>query len=209
MTQLTPTETRILGCLIEKQATTPDVYPLTLNALVTACNQKTSRDPVMNLSPGEVGHTLRDMAERELVRLVPGGRADRWEHRADKALDLTKPQRILIGLLFLRGPQTSPELLGRSERMHKFENTAEVQEEIERLRGRGYVTQLARHGGQRETRYGHLFSGEPNMQPLAPRAVARESEREPVREPLAQQPNLETRIADLEARVAALESKSQ
>lgn len=196
MTELNPTEARILGCLIEKQATTPDVYPLTLNALVTACNQKTSRDPVLNLTPGEVAHTLRDMAERELVRFVPGGRADRWEHRADKAFDITKPQRVLLGLLFLRGPQTVPELLGRAERMHKFEGATEVQEEIERLRGLGYVTQLARQGGQRETRYGHLFSGEPELRALVSRTITRESA-----------PDLEARIADLEARIAALESR--
>lgn len=199
--QLSTTEARILGSLIEKQATTPDVYPLTLNALVTACNQKSSRDPVMNLAPGEVEHTLRGMAERELVRQVAGGRADRWEHRADKALDITKPQRMILGLLMLRGPQTVPELLSRSERMHRFDGAPDVQEEIERLRGFGYVTQLARRGGQRENRYGHLLSGEPKEP--APSSAPRTFRPEPQ----AQQPDLQSRVDALEARIAALEAR--
>jgi len=115
------TEIRILGCLIEKQATNPETYPLTLNALVLACNQKTSREPVMNLSPGQVGQSLRALEGQGFTRLVMGSRADRWEHRVDKALELVPAQVILTGLLFLRGPQTVNELLTRSGRMHDFE----------------------------------------------------------------------------------------
>src|SRR3990167_6452258 len=108
---LTTAEARILGCLVEKQATTPEVYPLTLNALVLACNQKTSREPLMNLTAGQVGQGLRSLEGRGLARLVMGSRADRWEHRADKALELVAAQVVLIGLLLLRGPQTVNELL--------------------------------------------------------------------------------------------------
>ena len=115
---LNAAEVRILGCLIEKQATTPEAYPLTLNALVLACNQKTSRDPLMNLTPGAVGQGLRNLEERGFVRLVMGSRADRWEHRIDKALELVAPQVTLLSLLLLRGPQTTGELLARSSRQY-------------------------------------------------------------------------------------------
>ncbi len=123
---LNSTEIRVLGCLIEKQATHPETYPLTLNALVLACNQKTSREPVMNLSQGQVGQSLRVLEGQGFTRLVMGSRADRWEHRVDKALELVPAQVILIGLLFLRGPQTVNELLTRSGRMHDFEDAEQV-----------------------------------------------------------------------------------
>lgn len=139
---LSAVDARVLGCLIEKQLTTPEAYPLTLNALVTACNQKTSRDPVMNLTPGQVGQSLRHLEGREMTRLVMGSRADRWEQRLDKALELIKPQVILLGLLFLRGPQTLNELLTRSQRMHDFDDTEEVRHQLERLAGRGMALQL-------------------------------------------------------------------
>ena len=125
--RLNSTEIRILGSLIEKQATHPDTYPLTLNALVLACNQKTSREPVMNLSQGQVGQSLRALEGRGFTRLVMGSRADRWEHRVDKVLELVPAQMVLIGLLFLRGPQTLNELLTRSARLHDFEDTEHVQ----------------------------------------------------------------------------------
>src|SRR6195952_192842 len=99
--QLNSTEVRILGCLIEKQATNPETYPLTLNALVLACNQKTSREPVMTLTPGQVGQSLRALEGQQLTRLVMGSRADRWEHRVDKTLELVPAQLILTGLLLL------------------------------------------------------------------------------------------------------------
>ena len=99
--QLNSAEVRILGCLIEKQATNPETYPLTLNALVLACNQKTSREPVMNLTPGQVGQSLRALESQQLTRLVMGSRADRWEHRVDKTLELVPAQLILTGLLLL------------------------------------------------------------------------------------------------------------
>jgi uncharacterized protein YceH (UPF0502 family) len=144
--RLNSTEIRILGCLIEKQATNPETYPLTLNALVLACNQKTSREPVTNLSQGQVGQSLRVLEGQGYTRLVMGSRADRWEHRVDKALELVPAQMILIGLLFLRGPQTVNELLTRSGRMHDFEDAEQVVHQLERQIARGARRGSARIG---------------------------------------------------------------
>ncbi|MEO4048256.1 DUF480 domain-containing protein [Pseudomonas sp. CAU 1711] len=195
---LNATEVRILGCLIEKQATTPETYPLTLNALVLACNQKTSREPLMNLGEGQVGQALRALEGRGMARLVMGGRADRWEHRVDKALELVKPQQALLGLLFLRGPQTVNELLTRSSRLFQFDDGAEVQHQLERLIGRELVCLLPRQGGQREDRYMHLLGEPGDLQALL---EARQADA-PARGALD-----DSRIAELEARVAALEER--
>ncbi|MDM8347694.1 DUF480 domain-containing protein [Pseudomonas sp. sp1636] len=202
---LSAVEARTLGCLIEKQATTPEVYPLTLNALVLACNQKTSREPLMNLNPGQVGQGLRSLEGRGLARLVMGSRADRWEQRADKALELVAAQVVLVGLLLLRGPQTVNELLTRSSRMHEFEEAEQVQHHLERLISRGLACLLPRQAGQREDRYMHLLGEPADLQALL-EARAGETERAPV---AAQQESrldaLEARIAELEARLARLE----
>jgi hypothetical protein len=203
--QLNSVEVRILGCLIEKKATSPETYPLTLNALVTACNQKTSREPVMNLTQGQVGQSLRALEGRGLTRLVMGSRADRWEHRVDKALELVPAQVILSGLLFLRGPQTINELLTRSNRMHDFEDVEQVTHQLDRLIARGLATLLPRQSGQREDRYMHSL-GDPDdiMAILAARqnppdrAIGGSASTERLDE-------LEARIAALEERLAALE----
>ncbi|WP_068830056.1 YceH family protein [Pseudomonas sp. BMS12] len=196
---LSAIDVRILGCLIEKQATTPETYPLTLNSLVLACNQKTSREPLMNLTEGQVGQALRSLEGRGLARLVMGGRADRWEHRVDKALELVKPQQALLGLLFLRGPQTTSELLTRSNRLYTFEDTAEVQHQLERLIGRDLACLLPRQGGQREDRYMHRLGEEDDLQALlAARSQADTGPRSAADD---------GRIAELEARVAALEER--
>lgn len=200
-TGLTPIEARVLGCLIEKQAATPDAYPLTLNALVVACNQKTSRDPVMKLDPGVVGHTLREMEGRDLVRMAYGSRAERWEHRADAVYSLDKPRRVLLGLLLLRGAQTVAELHTRSERMHPFADNGAVHAALEQLAGAGLVKCLARDPGQRGARWAHLLSGEPTEPAAgAVRAAA------PV-EVRVHDAELAARVEELEARVAALEEK--
>ena len=195
---LTATEVRILGCLIEKQATTPETYPLTVNSLVLACNQKTSREPLMNLTEGQVGQALRALEGRGLTRLVMGGRADRWEHRVDKALELVKPQQALLGLLLLRGPQTISELLTRSNRLYQFEDGAEVQHQLERLIGRELACLLPRQSGQREDRYMHQLGEEADLQALL-------ATRQADAPALAAQDD--PRIAELEARVAALEER--
>jgi uncharacterized protein YceH (UPF0502 family) len=195
---LNATEVRILGCLIEKQATTPETYPLTLNSLVLACNQKTSREPLMNLTEGQVGQALRALEGRGLTRLVMGGRADRWEHRVDKGLELVKPQQALLGLLFLRGPQTINELLTRSNRLYQFEDGAEVQHQLERLIGRELACLLPRQSGQREDRYMHLLGETADLEALL---AARQADAP------ARSASDDGRIAELEARVAALEER--
>jgi uncharacterized protein YceH (UPF0502 family) len=201
---LNSSEARILGCLIEKQATTPETYPLTLNALVTACNQKTSREPVLNLTAGIVGQSLRSLEARGLTRLVMGGRADRWEHRSEKQLELVRAQVILLGLLLLRGPQTLNELLSRSSRMHSFEDAADLQHQVERLITRSVVCQLPRQSGQREERYMHLLGDPAQLQAtLAARAT---DSTEPAGH--GQNRALEAgRFDELEARIAALEER--
>ena len=163
---LSATEGRVLGCLIEKQFATPEVYPLTLNALVLACNQKTSREPLMNLAPGAVGQALRSLEGRGLARLMMGSRADRWEQRADKTLELVAGQVVLVGLLLLRGPQTLSELLSRSARLHEFEDLDAVQHSLERLISRGFAQHLGRQVGQREDRYTHALGDPADLQAL-------------------------------------------
>ncbi|KPB77356.1 YceH family protein [Pseudomonas cannabina] len=198
--QLNSTEIRILGCLIEKQATNPETYPLTLNALVLACNQKTSRDPVMNLTQGQVGQSLRALEGRGLTRLVMGSRADRWEHKVDKGLELVPAQVILTGLLLLRGPQTVSELLTRSNRMHDFEDSEQIVHQLERLISRGLAVLVPRQSGQREDRYIHLLGDPQDRQELL-------ATRQQPPERGAANPAASQRIDELEARVAALEER--
>ncbi|MCL6702817.1 DUF480 domain-containing protein [Pseudomonas sp. T1.Ur] len=198
--RLTSTEIRILGALIEKQATNPETYPLTLNALVLACNQKTSREPVTNFNPGQVGQSLRALEGRGFTRLVMGSRADRWEHRVDKALELVPAQVILMGLLFLRGPQTVNELLTRSGRMHDFEDTEQVVHQLERLIARGLALLVPRQAGQREDRYVHAMGDPADIEAIL---AARH---QPAERNTAGGVSLE-RLEELEARIAALEER--
>jgi uncharacterized protein YceH (UPF0502 family) len=199
--QLNSTEVRILGCLIEKQATNPETYPLTLNALVLACNQKTSREPVMNLTPGQVGQSLRALESLQLTRLVMGSRADRWEHRADKTLELVPAQVILTGLLLLRGPQTVNELLTRSNRMHDFEDTDAVVHQLERLIGRGLAVLIPKQAGQREDRYMHALGDPADMEAIL---AARQT---PVERSSGAGSALAERVEALEARINELEER--
>ena len=200
---LTSIEARVLGCLIEKQATTPETYPLTLNAVVLACNQKTSREPVLNLSPGEVGHALRSLEGRGLSRLVMGSRADRWEQRTEKQLELVHAQVILLGLLLLRGPQTLNELLTRSQRMHDFDDVADLQHQLERLISRDLACLLPRQAGQREDRYMHLLGNPDDLQAAL---SARPAERHDSQTQDSRYEQLEARIAALEERLSRLEA---
>lgn len=203
---LTVVEARVLGCLVEKQLTTPEAYPLTLNALVLACNQKTSREPVLNLTVGQVGQALRSLEGREMARLVMGSRADRWEHRADKALELVAAQVVLLGLLLLRGPQTLNELLTRSSRMHDFDDAEQVQHHLERLISRELACLLPRQSGQREDRYMHVLGDPADLQ-----AALEAKASEPPRVTAGSQQDarleaLEARVVVLEERLAHLES---
>ena len=206
--QLNSTEVRILGCLIEKQATNPETYPLTVNALVLACNQKTRREPVMNLTQGQVGQALRALEGHQLTRLVMGSRADRWEHRVDKTLELVPAQAILSGLLFLRGPQTVNELLTRSNRMHEFEDTDQVVHQLERLMARGFAVLIPKQAGQREDRYMHALGDPADMETiLAARAHPAERSSGGGHSGSAGSSALAERIEALEARIAALEER--
>lgn len=207
--QLTPVEARILGSLVEKAATTPDVYPLTVNNIVLACNQKTARDPVTQFDTGEVGHALRQMEPRGLVKSEYGARAERYQHKLERVYDLTPAQTALVALLLLRGPQTLHELLARSERLHRFAGVDDVRHALERLAERDapLVRLLPRAHGQREDRYAHLLCGEPAMPERfadAPTASV------PASAPIADDrlDALLARIDALEARVAALEGAS-
>ena len=195
--RLTATEARVLGCLIEKEATTPDQYPLTENALTLACNQKTSREPVMDLSSGDVGHALRQMESRQLVRSQHASRAQRWEHRFAPAYNVTGQQQALLCVLMLRGAQTLNEILTRSERLARFADVDEVQHALERLAQREptMVLQLPRAPGQREERWVHLICG-----PVDIESLQMASQRQTT-------PSRAGDIAELEARVAALETR--
>jgi uncharacterized protein YceH (UPF0502 family) len=199
--ELNPVEIRLLGSLIEKQASNPETYPLTLNALVLACNQKTSREPVTNLTQGQVGQSLRALEGRQMTRLVMGSRADRWEHRLDKALELVPAQLILMGLMFLRGPQTVNELLTRSGRMHDFEDADQVLHQLERLIARGYALHLPRQAGQREDRYTHALGDPADIEVILAARQNGAGERSS-----ASGVSVE-RIEELEARIAALEER--
>lgn len=154
-------EARIVGCLIEKQATTPDAYPMTLNAIVVACNQKTSRDPVLDLEPGAVGHCLRELEGRGLVGASLGARSTRYEHRFDSYFEVTPRQRALLAMLLLRGPQTVNELYTRCERLADFPDADEVRVQLERLaqRDEPLVVCVGHASGQREDRHMHLLCG--------------------------------------------------
>jgi uncharacterized protein YceH (UPF0502 family) len=195
-------QARVLGCLVEKAATTPDAYPLTENALVAACNQKTSREPVMDLEHGVVGHALRQLEDRGLVRVVHGARALRYEHRFDEGYTVTARQRAVLCLLLLRGPQTIAELLARSERLADFPGPDDVRDTLDRLAARQppLVLRLPRGPGQREDRYTHLLCGAQAAAAAAARIPAGPAPA------TAAHDDLRARIEALEARVAALES---
>ena len=193
MVQLNEIEARVLGCLVEKSLTTPDLYPLTMNALVNACNQKSSRDPVMNVEIGEVGHALHTLQEKNLARVEHGARTLRYAHTADAALNLTPRSLAVIALLLLRGPQTLGELYTRSDRLADFPEVAALGDTLERLiaREQPLVMRIGRGAGQREDRYMHLLGGPLSAEMLAPAGA--NAEREP------------SRLQALESRVEALE----
>jgi uncharacterized protein len=199
--QLNAIEARVLGSLVEKESTTPEQYPMTENSLVLACNQKTSRDPVMNLSPGDVGHALRQMEQRKLVRSQHGSRAQRYEHRMAEAYSLTRQQQAVLAVLLLRGPQTANEILTRSERMAKFADAEELRHSLERLAQRDapLLVRIPKGPGQREDRYMHLLCGAVDVAAIAAMRGGDDPSGTEAGGALAQ------RIDALEARVAALE----
>jgi uncharacterized protein YceH (UPF0502 family) len=154
-------EIRVLGCLIEKQRTTPDVYPLSLNALRGACNQTTNRDPVVDYDEETIRAALRRLSERRLARLAsgPGSRAVKYRHLLDEALEVGEGETATLAVLMLRGPQTPGELKARTERMHPFASLVEVHETLDGLIERELVARLPRRPGQKEERYAQLLGG--------------------------------------------------
>lgn len=202
---LTPLETRILGALIEKELTTPEYYPLTLNALLAACAQKNNRDPVMPLDEETLGRGIFSLQDKQLVESFAGANARtlKYRERLIARLALTPPERAVLCELLLRGPQTLGELRTRASRMHPFTATEEVQAALDSLAARepaGLVAELPRQSGQKEMRFGHLLGDRPwtaevPATTLAPPAA------------VAAAQNEAGRLLDLEAKVTALETE--
>ncbi len=157
-------EARVIGCLLEKETTTPDLYPLTLNALKGACNQKSNREPVLSLSDKEVLDTLESLKAKRLISEEGGARASKYKHRfcntAFGGLQLSEQERGLVCVLLLRGPQTPGELRSRTGRLCEFNDVKATESVLQKMAEKGLVVQLPREAGRRESRYAHLFSGE-------------------------------------------------
>lgn len=195
LVSLSAPETRILGSLVEKKELTPDIYPLTLNALLSAANQKTAREPVMALEPGDISRALTLLQQKGLVRQQFASRVERYEHLMAQAFSLTHGQIAIMGLLMLRGPQTAHELLARSERMARYDGIESLKSDLDLLIGRRppLVQHIERGPAQREDRYAHLFGGP--VQSFAASAVT------------VAPADLELRVQALEERLAELEAK--
>ena len=190
-------ELRVLGCLLEKQQTTPDQYPLSLNALRLASNQSTNREPVVDYDEATIRSALTRLGDRGWSRLAsgPSSRVARFRHLLDDALDLTPSQLALLALLMLRGPQTAAELRTRAERLYPFASVADVEAALTTLAERELVLRLPRRHGERGERWTQLLGGEPGEEPATPVAP--------------QASSLEQRLADLEERVRRLEAEPQ
>lgn len=188
-------ETRVVGALLEKQHTVPDTYPLSLNALLAGCNQKTSRSPVLEAGEGEVLQAIDALKELGLVREVSGSRVCRFEHLLEKGLGIPTQASALLSVLMLRGPQTAGELRLNCERLHRFADISSVEAFLEELASRpdgALVVELPRQPGARENRWMHLLSGQPEIeQPAAGRSTASASQE----------------LLELKARVSALEAE--
>jgi len=212
-TQLNETEARVIGCLIEKSIVTPDQYPLTLNALTNACNQKSSREPVMSLTQGEVQHTIRELEDRHFVRTDENfkSRVEKYVQRFCNTrysnLQFSDGEQAIICLLLLRGPQTPGELRSRSGRLHTFEDNAEVVQDLTSLAERDpdpLVVKLPRTPGRKDSEYMHLFSGPIDVEAHVSQAREQQTHSSPARSNVAE---LEERVSQLEADVAALKAK--
>jgi len=206
---LTDIEARILGSLVEKSLTTPDQYPLSLNALVNACNQKSSRDPAMNLDEATVARSLATLQEKGLVgrRSEPGSRVTKFMHHVENLINGGNAKEVgAICVLLLRGPQTPGEIKTRTERLCEFTGPAEVEAILNDLATRSdgpFVERLPRQSGQKETRWRQLFSAPPVSKPTP--ASPPQAAPKPVIKPPAAAQTVEERLTLLERRVAALE----
>ena len=190
-----PVEIRIVGCLIEKQRTTPDVYPLTLNSLRIACNQSTNRDPVVDYDEPTIRAALEKLSRRNWVRLATGAssRAIKYRHLLDEALELSPGEISLLAVLMLRGPQTPGELRARTTRLYEFGMFEALHETLERLIERELVARVARRPGQKEERYMQLLGGDEQPAAAAPYSDAGEG--------------VDARIDRLEERIRRLEEE--
>jgi uncharacterized protein YceH (UPF0502 family) len=201
---LTPEEVRVLGSLVEKEITTPDYYPLSLNALINACNQKSSRDPVMELDEGAVRKALDGLQQQRLAG--PAGGADsrvaKFEHRLQEVFNFNRRETAVLCVLLLRGPQTPGELRGRAERLFNFEHLEDVQSTLLRLMQRepALASALPRQPGTKEIRYMHLFSGEPEITISVASAKSREGA-------VSDGTALEGRVAELERELSELKDR--
>src|SRR5579884_2526381 len=203
---LTPIEARVLGSVIEKDITTPDYYPMSLNALVNACNQKNNRDPVMTLDEDAVREALSSLQSQRLAGPASGAdsRVTKYEHRLQEVYNFTRAEIAVLCVLLLRGPQTPGELRGRTERMHRFEDLDQVQAALQRLMDREppLAAILPRQPGTKEARYAHLMAGDvehpPAEQQLTPATKMARA---------APEFDLRDRVAELEQTVAELRSR--
>lgn len=195
---LDPVEARVLGSLLEKQHATPENYPLTMNALLLACNQKTSREPVTDYDEATIEDALARLQQLRLVWKVTGARVPRWDHNFEGILEISRESKALLTVMLLRGPQTLSELRTRTERLHEFESLDEIETNLRVLAGREapLVRRLERQPGQKEARWAHLLCGEP--------VIPVPSEEAPARPRSGSGSGLEERIATLEATVERL-----
>jgi uncharacterized protein YceH (UPF0502 family) len=197
-TRLTDTEVRVLGALIEKDITTPEYYPMSLNALLNACNQKSNRDPVMQLDEDAVRDALEGLEQQRMAGPARGadGRVTKYEQRLQEVFNFTRPELAVLCVLLLRGPQTPGELRGRAERMHHFEALEDVQSALQKLMQRAppLAKVLARQPGTKESRFAHLLAGEV-VEQEAPPLIRTVADRNPADS---------ERIARLEEEVAEL-----
>jgi uncharacterized protein len=201
---MTPVQQRVIGCLVEKELTTPDQYPLSMNALLAACNQTTNRDPVVQLDQRVVENALLNLKAEGLVRVIfsRGNRVDKYRHVLDEKLGLDASSVAVLAVLLLRGPQTAAELRARTERLHAFASTDEVEALLDGLARRdpALATLLPRQPGRKEPRWAHLLGA------VAPAAERVDEQPEPPVAPVAARPE-DDRLAALEARVAELEAR--
>ena len=199
---LTRAEARVLGAMIEKEVTTPDYYPLSLNALINACNQRSNREPVMDLDEEAVRQALHGLEDKKLAGRARSadGRVAKYEHWLGEVFNFSRAETALVCVLLLRGPQTPGELRGRTERMHCFEEISEVQAGLQKLMERepALVAVLPRQPGTKESRYAHLLSGQLESLPVTLEQTAS------VRRDSVEDAGHEERIAQLEATVAEL-----
>jgi uncharacterized protein YceH (UPF0502 family) len=201
-------EARVLGALLEKEITTPDYYPLSLNSLVNACNQKSNRDPVMNLDEDSVRNALRTLHDNSLARSVSAAdsRVTKYEHRLQETFNFDRREAALVCELLLRGPQTPGELRMRAERMHQFNDLSEAQSALQRLMNREppLVKVLARQPGTKESRYIHLLSGD--AKPVSSTA-GREAPAAREREKIDEFSRLSSEMAELRRDMADLKQQ--